>query len=209
MMTVTLCQTLQQMLHMWSRTACEKDPWKAQVVEFALGPWRESCGLFLGNSHVWFTVATPSYQSSNHFTRFGLFFKIRLGNPETKHIPPSSLSHILLHARATASPQRKVADSHNTDLGWGSRKETDSQGREGVSLGAAGWTEWVCVVWAGYRTASVIIALTDGELHEDLFFYSEREVSDGPGLCLTWKRRSFLLKWAAVFPLGQNVKCSL
>lgn len=30
---------------------------------------------------------------------------------------------------------------------------------------------------SGYRTASVIIALTDGELHEDLFFYSEREVS--------------------------------
>uniref|UniRef100_H3BGB0 Anthrax toxin receptor n=2 Tax=Latimeria chalumnae TaxID=7897 RepID=H3BGB0_LATCH len=27
----------------------------------------------------------------------------------------------------------------------------------------------------GYRTASVIIALTDGELHEDLFFYAERE----------------------------------
>lgn len=33
---------------------------------------------------------------------------------------------------------------------------------------------------AGYRTASVIIALTDGELHEDLFFYAEREVSAGP-----------------------------
>lgn len=32
-------------------------------------------------------------------------------------------------------------------------------------------------VYLGYRTASVIIALTDGELHEDLFFYSEREVS--------------------------------
>lgn len=31
-------------------------------------------------------------------------------------------------------------------------------------------------VYLGYRTASVIIALTDGELHEDLFFYSEREV---------------------------------
>ncbi|KAH0510860.1 Anthrax toxin receptor 1 [Microtus ochrogaster] len=30
---------------------------------------------------------------------------------------------------------------------------------------------------AGYRTASVIIALTDGELHEDLFFYSEREAN--------------------------------
>ena len=29
---------------------------------------------------------------------------------------------------------------------------------------------------AGYRSASVIIALTDGELHEDLFFYAEREV---------------------------------
>lgn len=27
-----------------------------------------------------------------------------------------------------------------------------------------------------YRTASVIIALTDGELHEDLFYYAEREV---------------------------------
>uniref|UniRef100_A0A673HAM7 ANTXR cell adhesion molecule 1a n=1 Tax=Sinocyclocheilus rhinocerous TaxID=307959 RepID=A0A673HAM7_9TELE len=27
----------------------------------------------------------------------------------------------------------------------------------------------------GYRTASVIIALTDGELHEDLFYYAERE----------------------------------
>lgn len=30
--------------------------------------------------------------------------------------------------------------------------------------------------FSGYRTASVIIALTDGELHEDLFFYAEREV---------------------------------
>uniref|UniRef100_A0A8D0CWN0 Anthrax toxin receptor 1 n=1 Tax=Sander lucioperca TaxID=283035 RepID=A0A8D0CWN0_SANLU len=30
----------------------------------------------------------------------------------------------------------------------------------------------------GYRTASVIIALTDGELHEDLFYYAEREVRD-------------------------------
>uniref|UniRef100_A0A4X1WA25 Anthrax toxin receptor 1 n=1 Tax=Sus scrofa TaxID=9823 RepID=A0A4X1WA25_PIG len=29
----------------------------------------------------------------------------------------------------------------------------------------------------GYRTASVIIALTDGELHEELFFYSEREAN--------------------------------
>uniref|UniRef100_A0A669EXC0 ANTXR cell adhesion molecule 1 n=1 Tax=Oreochromis niloticus TaxID=8128 RepID=A0A669EXC0_ORENI len=29
----------------------------------------------------------------------------------------------------------------------------------------------------GYRTASVIIALTDGELHEDLFFYAERELA--------------------------------
>uniref|UniRef100_A0A670Z885 Anthrax toxin receptor 1 n=1 Tax=Pseudonaja textilis TaxID=8673 RepID=A0A670Z885_PSETE len=32
---------------------------------------------------------------------------------------------------------------------------------------------WFC----GYRTASVIIALTDGELHEDLFFYSEQEAN--------------------------------
>ncbi|KAM9311961.1 anthrax toxin receptor 1 [Gastrophryne carolinensis] len=29
----------------------------------------------------------------------------------------------------------------------------------------------------GYRTASVIIALTDGELHEDLFFYAEQEAN--------------------------------
>uniref|UniRef100_A0A7N8XSY8 Anthrax toxin receptor 1 n=1 Tax=Mastacembelus armatus TaxID=205130 RepID=A0A7N8XSY8_9TELE len=29
----------------------------------------------------------------------------------------------------------------------------------------------------GYRTASVIIALTDGELHEDLFYYAEREAN--------------------------------
>ncbi|XP_029295023.1 anthrax toxin receptor 1-like isoform X2 [Cottoperca gobio] len=28
----------------------------------------------------------------------------------------------------------------------------------------------------GYRTASVILALTDGELHEDLFYYAEREI---------------------------------
>lgn len=28
----------------------------------------------------------------------------------------------------------------------------------------------------GYRTASVIIGLTDGELLEDLFYYAEREV---------------------------------
>lgn len=94
MMTVTLRQTLQQMLHMWSRTACEKDPWKAQVVEFALGPWRESCGLFLGNSHVWFTVATPSYQSSNHFSRFGLFFKDKTWKPRNKtYSPLESVPH--------------------------------------------------------------------------------------------------------------------
>ncbi|XP_030633759.1 anthrax toxin receptor 1 isoform X2 [Chanos chanos] len=29
----------------------------------------------------------------------------------------------------------------------------------------------------GYRTASVIIALTDGELHENLFYYAEREAN--------------------------------
>ncbi|MGH0154191.1 UNVERIFIED_CONTAM: hypothetical protein FKN15_052180 [Acipenser sinensis] len=29
----------------------------------------------------------------------------------------------------------------------------------------------------GYRTASVIIALTDGELHENLFYYAERELA--------------------------------
>ncbi|PIO39465.1 hypothetical protein AB205_0210870, partial [Aquarana catesbeiana] len=29
----------------------------------------------------------------------------------------------------------------------------------------------------GYRTASVIIALTDGELHEDLLYYAEREAN--------------------------------
>ncbi|CAM4714009.1 unnamed protein product [Leuciscus chuanchicus] len=29
----------------------------------------------------------------------------------------------------------------------------------------------------GYRTASVIIGLTDGELHEDLFYYAEREAN--------------------------------
>ncbi|CAL8247646.1 unnamed protein product [Merluccius merluccius] len=29
----------------------------------------------------------------------------------------------------------------------------------------------------GYRSASVIIALTDGELHEDLFYYAEREAN--------------------------------
>lgn len=34
---------------------------------------------------------------------------------------------------------------------------------------------------AGYRTASVIIALTDGELHEDLFYYAEREVRELKG----------------------------
>ena len=48
---------------------------------------------------------------------------------------------------------------------------------------------------SGYRTASVIIALTDGELHEDLFFYAEREVrhlwvqampSHVPGLYFSW-----------------------
>ncbi|KAL4623070.1 anthrax toxin receptor 1 isoform X1 [Arapaima gigas] len=32
-------------------------------------------------------------------------------------------------------------------------------------------------LWTGYRTASVIIALTDGELHEELVFYAEREAN--------------------------------
>lgn len=38
-----------------------------------------------------------------------------------------------------------------------------------------------------YRTASVIIALTDGELHEDLFYYAEREVNEpsAGGRCQT------------------------
>ena len=31
---------------------------------------------------------------------------------------------------------------------------------------------------AGYRTASIIIALTDGELHEDLLLYAEIEVRE-------------------------------
>ncbi|XP_075063500.1 anthrax toxin receptor 1 [Mixophyes fleayi] len=31
--------------------------------------------------------------------------------------------------------------------------------------------------YKGYRTASVIIALTDGELHEDLLYYAEREAN--------------------------------
>ncbi|XP_038602823.1 anthrax toxin receptor 1 [Tachyglossus aculeatus] len=31
--------------------------------------------------------------------------------------------------------------------------------------------------WQGYRTASVIIALTDGELHENLFFHAEQEAN--------------------------------
>ncbi|GAA6220972.1 anthrax toxin receptor 1-like isoform X1 [Lates japonicus] len=37
----------------------------------------------------------------------------------------------------------------------------------------------------GYRTASVIIALTDGELHEDLFYYAEREANRSRSLGAT------------------------
>ncbi|XP_061674594.1 anthrax toxin receptor 1 [Syngnathoides biaculeatus] len=37
----------------------------------------------------------------------------------------------------------------------------------------------------GYRTASVIIALTDGELHEDFFFYAEREANRSRSLGAT------------------------
>lgn len=45
-----------------------------------------------------------------------------------------------------------------------------------MSENIAGVTK--CFLSAGYRTASVIIALTDGELHEDLFYYAEREVRE-------------------------------
>uniref|UniRef100_A0A671UJ41 Anthrax toxin receptor 1 n=1 Tax=Sparus aurata TaxID=8175 RepID=A0A671UJ41_SPAAU len=37
--------------------------------------------------------------------------------------------------------------------------------------------EGILRVIRSYRTASVIIALTDGELHEDLFYYAEREAN--------------------------------
>ncbi|XP_041088153.1 anthrax toxin receptor 1-like isoform X2 [Polyodon spathula] len=37
----------------------------------------------------------------------------------------------------------------------------------------------------GYRTASVIIALTDGELHENLFYYAEREANRSRSLGAT------------------------
>ncbi|XP_029459895.1 anthrax toxin receptor 1 [Rhinatrema bivittatum] len=37
----------------------------------------------------------------------------------------------------------------------------------------------------GYRMASVIIALTDGELHEDLFFYAEHEANESRDLGAT------------------------
>ncbi|XP_043938963.1 anthrax toxin receptor 1 [Protopterus annectens] len=37
----------------------------------------------------------------------------------------------------------------------------------------------------GYRTASVIIALTDGELHEDLFYYAEHEANQSRSLGAT------------------------
>lgn len=39
-----------------------------------------------------------------------------------------------------------------------------------------GYLQWM--MSTGYRSASVIIALTDGELHEDLFYYAEREVGE-------------------------------
>ncbi|KAK1154215.1 anthrax toxin receptor 1-like [Acipenser oxyrinchus oxyrinchus] len=38
---------------------------------------------------------------------------------------------------------------------------------------------------SGYRTASVIIALTDGELHENLFYYAEREANRSRSLGAT------------------------
>lgn len=56
--------------------------------------------------------------------------------------------------------------AHRQDVFWGGLTNTTK---------AKGLKRFVC---SGYRTASVIIALTDGELHEDLFFYSEREVSN-------------------------------
>lgn len=73
--------------------------------------------------------------------------------------------------------------------------------------------KFVCL---GYRTASVIIALTDGELHEDLFFYSEREVSvlhtvsqgdsevSGPA-ALRAKKRDTIFLWLQIFTLWMGI----
>lgn len=123
--------------------------------------------------------------------RVSLYVGMRLRNPE---VWPYKT-----HAGVASTPQIKTGDYHHVPFRRSNLWEVKSQGFVRVSwgyrtservsvevsvLGVPDKWEGLCCFWAGYRTASVIIALTDGELHEDLFFYSEREVSDSRCVCV-------------------------
>lgn len=168
-MAITLCQTLQRVVHVVT-TESEKDPWTTQVVEFALRPWWQSHGPLLENNHIWFTGATPSYWSIDHCTRFGHFLSVPTFFFMLDLLPLVKERLLILRIL--------------TSGGWVYEKSIP-RAEKGLPVVQQDGLSGSVLCWAGYRTASVIIALTDGELHEDLFFYSEREVSAGLAfLCL-------------------------
>ena len=79
---------------MWSRPKCGKEgPLKDPGGSVC--PWVLAGVMWTvpRKGHVWFTAATPSYQASDHFTRFGFFFKIKLKSSETKLTLLESVPH--------------------------------------------------------------------------------------------------------------------
>lgn len=155
------------------------------MVEFAPRPWRQSHRLLLEIIGSWFTGVTPSYQSRNNFTRSGHF--LREDWETQKQEPVSCQSHWRSQKKSCWFPQYwpQVVELI--------REERDSQGWERVSRGAAGKTEWVCVV---------LSRVQDSQRHHcsdwwrtprtSLFLFREGG-KRWSGLCLskqTWKRAS-------------------
>lgn len=204
-------QTVFQVWCMWSAMAFKKDqcspsaeftPGLVTVGHWSCLPWLTgSAAMALGRPMCWDEAEkswslTPQNSCWSHFH-----------TPKDRQFSLCSCSVIELI-------KNKILGMSGGVLGYRTSEE--------VSVGMPWGTVQVrglCCFWTGYRTASVIIALTDGELHEDLFFYSEREVSSshcvsvwkgnracsselecvlctwhvrgGQGLSLTWPRSVF------------------
>lgn len=196
---------------MWSSTACE-DPWTAQVVAFPPRPWQQTHGLLLEIIKIWFLelllcigleIISPCLATVWAWTEK---HRSKTFSPPTVSNTFSFLLDLL--------PVPKEKWLIFTILTWGgwACKRYRLQGWERVSLGAAGWTEWVCVVLG---------RIQDSQRHHcsdwwrtpwrSLFLFREGGKRQS-GLCLskqTWKGASSFWNGLQSFSLAKMIIVSV
>ncbi|CAJ0966295.1 unnamed protein product [Ranitomeya imitator] len=95
-----------------------------------------------------------------------------------KFISPQLRMSIIVFSTAGETLMRLTDDREQIKLGLEELKNVRPGGDTYMHDGIERASEQIYHEnYKGYRTASVIIALTDGELHEDLFYYAEREAN--------------------------------